>query len=85
MEENEFSSSPYQQSNDTYKIWIKFDKEQTLEPKIEELFVALSPDLDPLCIQGLHDMITTENQGSKGYIESCFQSVISVQHHSIFQ
>jgi hypothetical protein len=30
-------------------------------------------------------MITTKNQGSKGYIESWFQYVIGLQHHSIFQ
>jgi hypothetical protein len=51
----------------------------------------LSPD--PLCTQEyedqfseeIHDMTTTGNQGNKDHIEVWFQSVTSLQHHSIFQ
>jgi len=53
--------------------------------------LSLGPD--PLCTQEyddqfyeeLRDMTTTRNQGNKDHIEIWFQSVISLQHHSIFQ
>jgi hypothetical protein len=74
----------------TYKI-NKSGEEQTLEPKIEGSSTSLSLDLNILCIQELqfskelHGVTTMRNQWNKDYIESWFQSVISLQHHSILQ
>ena len=35
--------------------------------------------------QELHDMMAMGNQGSKGYIEDWFHSIICLQYHSMFQ
>ena len=35
--------------------------------------------------QEFHDTMDMENQGSKGYIEDWFHSIICLQHHSILQ
>ena len=65
----------------------KIDEEQTFKPKIEASFTSL--DLNLLSIEEdqftkeLHGVTSMRNQGNKDYIEAWFQSVISLQHHSI--
>ena len=79
------SSSPHNQAGKINKTQVIFDGEQPLEPKAS--FTSLDPKL--LCIEedqfnkDLHGVTSMSNQGNKDYIESWFQSVISLQHHSI--
>jgi hypothetical protein len=94
QEDLEVSSSfPCQHEEEIKESWTISNEEQTLEPEIKEFLASLSLDPDPLCTQEyddqfseeLHDMTTTRNQGNKDHIEVWFQSVINMQHHSIFQ
>ena len=81
------SSSPYKQADKINKTHVIFNEERTLEPKIEASFTSLGMNL--LCIKEdqftkeLHGVTSMRNQGNKYYIEAWFQSVISLQHHSI--
>ena len=70
------------------------NEEHTLEAEIEEFLASQFHDIDSLCIQEykdqcfeeIYDIKITGNQGNKlDYIDVWFQSVISIQHRSIFQ
>ena len=78
-------SSPHKQADKINKTHVIFDGEQPLEPKVS--FTSLDPKLlrieEDQFNKDLYGVTSMSNQGNKDYIEAWFQSVISLQHHSI--